>query len=102
VNRTVSSVAKLLFLAAAYGIDLSPGRMASFVALVVLLSFSTPGLPSSGRMSALPAYLAAGVPLEGYLLLETVEVIPDVFKTLANVTADMSVAVVVRRFAGPG
>ncbi len=101
VNRTVSSTAKLLFLATVYGIDLSVAEIAAFVATIMVLSFATPGLPSTGTMRSLPAYLALGIPLEGCLILDTVEAIPDVFKTLANVTADMSVAVVVDRHAGP-
>lgn len=42
-------------------------------------------------------YLAVGLPVEGYILLETTDVIVDIFKTLLNVTGDMSVASVVDR-----
>jgi Na+/H+-dicarboxylate symporter len=45
-------------------------------------------------MVNLPAYLAAGLPIEGILLTEALEQIPDIFMTLGNVTADMSVAVI--------
>ena len=48
----------------------------------------------------LPFYLAAGLPIQGIVLLNAVDSIPDVFKTLLNVTADMSVATIVARVAG--
>jgi Na+/H+-dicarboxylate symporter len=40
------------------------------------------------------------VPVEGVLILDAVEVIPDIFKTVTNVTADMSVAGIVTRTPG--
>jgi Na+/H+-dicarboxylate symporter len=49
-------------------------------------------------MRAAPFYVAAGVPIEGYLLTEAVETIPDIFKTLVNVTGDMTAAAIVNRF----
>lgn len=100
VNRTISSTAKLLFLAQVYQIPLSAGALATFLITVLLLSFTTVGLPQGGTsFKTLPAYLAAGVPLEGVVILEAVETVPDVFKTLLNVTSYMSVAVILSRAA---
>jgi proton glutamate symport protein len=48
----------------------------------------------------LPIYLAAGIPAEGVIVLNAVDAIPDVFKTLVNVTADMTAAVLVSRWVG--
>jgi Na+/H+-dicarboxylate symporter len=39
------------------------------------------------------------VPVEALVVLKVIDVIPDIFKTLLNVTADMSVTVIVQRFA---
>jgi Na+/H+-dicarboxylate symporter len=98
VNRPISSTAKLIFLAAIYGIPLSSATIASFLITVMILSFSTVGLPSGGTtFKTLPAYLAAGLPIEGLVILEAVETIPDIFKTLLNVTGDMSVATILSR-----
>lgn len=97
-NRTISSTAKLLFLAHVFGVSLGPGKVVAFLLTVLLLSFGSPGIPrSGGAFSTLPAYVAAGIPVEGIVLLEAVETIPDFFKTLLNVTADMSVAAIVSR-----
>jgi Na+/H+-dicarboxylate symporter len=100
VNRGISSPVKLLFLAHVYGIAIEPGFMVFFVLTVILLSFSSPGIPGGGPMLSTPVYLAAGIPLQGILLLEAVDAIPDMFKTLVNVTADMSVAATIARLAG--
>ncbi len=98
VNRTISSTAKLIFLAYIYGIPLSATTLASFLITVMILSFSTVGIPSGGtNFKTLPAYLAAGLPLEGLVILEAVETIPDIFKTLLNVTGDMSAATILSR-----
>jgi Na+/H+-dicarboxylate symporter len=98
LNRTISGPLKLLFLASLYGVSLEPGYVVIFTATTMLLSFSSPGIPSGGFMVTLPFYLAAGLPVEGVVLLKAVDAIPDIFKTLLNVTADMSVAVMTARF----
>jgi Na+/H+-dicarboxylate symporter len=98
VNRTISSTAKLMFLAHVYGISLSATTLATFLVTVMILSFSTAGLPSGGTtFKTLPAYLAAGLPVESLVLVEAVETIPDIFKTLLNVTGDMSAATILTR-----
>jgi Na+/H+-dicarboxylate symporter len=98
VNRTISAPVKLLFIAHVYGIDLGPAAIATFVVTALLLSFATPGIPEGGPpLTTLPAYLAAGLPLEGILLFSAVAAIPDIFKTLCNVTGDMTVATVLAR-----
>ncbi|MFI5181291.1 MAG: dicarboxylate/amino acid:cation symporter [Thermoanaerobaculia bacterium] len=98
VNRTISSTTKLLFLAFLYGIPLAAPQIAAFVATALLLSFSSPGIPSGGALVTLPAYLAAGLPVEGILILNAADAIPDIFKTLLNVTGDMAALCVVSRF----
>ena len=97
----VSSTTKFLFLAVVYGIELTPERVTTFVVTSLLLSFASPGIPTApGSVTRLPAYLAAGIPLEGVLILSAVDTIPDIFKTVLNVTADMSVTVIIARWMG--
>jgi Na+/H+-dicarboxylate symporter len=98
VNRSISSLVKLFFLAHIYGVQLRPGAVATFLATEMILSFGTAGVPLGGMsLKGLPAYFAAGVPVEGVLILDAVETIPDIFKTLLNVTGDMSVATLLSR-----
>jgi proton glutamate symport protein len=97
LNRTITAPFKLLFLAHVLGIPLSAATIAAFVVTIVILSFGSPGVPSSGPINALPAYLAAGLPIEALVILEALDVIPDIFKTILNVTADMSAATILSR-----
>ena len=98
LNRTISAPVKLLFLAHVFGVPLGAAELATFLGTVLILSFSTVGVPGGGSaFRTLPAYLAAGVPIEGVVILEAVDAIPDIFKTLTNVTGDMSAATILSR-----
>lgn len=99
INKVVSGPLQVFFLAHLYGIPLEPMAIAMFFMAYVPLSFSSPGIPSGGFFVSLPLYIALGIPVEGVVLLRTVDAIPDIFKTLANVTEDMSVATLVARFS---
>jgi Na+/H+-dicarboxylate symporter len=102
LNRPITASIQFLFLAHVYGIPLSTGQLVTFVAASILLSITTLGIPSGGsRMRSAPLYLAAGIPIEGYLFVEAVEVIPDYFKTLLNVTGNMTAASIVNRLGDP-
>jgi Na+/H+-dicarboxylate symporter len=100
-NRPLTSLAMLVFLAAVFGITLSPGAILVFFATVIILSVGTPGIPSGSGYSAVGVYLAVGIPLEGYVFFKSLDPIPDVFKTIVNVTGFMTAAVLVERFARP-
>ena len=82
-----------LFIAKLYGIVLPASSIALVAASSVVLSFSTPGIPSGGMLLQAPLYTAIGLPIEGIGIMIALDTIPDMFKTLLNVTADMTVAV---------
>lgn len=100
LNRAVSSTYRLLFLAQIYDMELSPTVVATFIATALLTSFATAGLPSSGAAETLPLYVAAGIPVEGVILLGSVDMIPDFFMTVLNVTGDMTSMTIVARASG--
>ena len=98
VNKAISSPLQFLFLAHVYGIELSIVQLVTFTALAIVLSFTTLGIPSGGSlMRSAPLYIAAGIPIQGYLLTEAADSIPDIFKTLVNVTGNMTAAAIVNR-----
>ena len=98
VNRPISAVVKLMLVAHMYGIPLRPTTLVIFIATVMIISFTAAGIPQSGPgFKTIPAYLAAGVPIEAIIVIEAVESIPDIFKTLLNVTADMTAATLLTR-----
>jgi proton glutamate symport protein len=94
-NRTISGTIKYLFLARAFGIETDLPTTFAYVGTTLLASFSTPGIPSAGPVFSTPALLAAGIPMEGIALTYAVDSLPDVFKTLANITADLAAACIV-------
>jgi Na+/H+-dicarboxylate symporter len=99
MNYVVSQPFKLLFLTSMLGLQLRPGFLITFMATVFLLSFTTVGIPSGGQLLTWPLLLSVGIPIEALVMLKVADAIPDIFKTVLNVTADMSVATIVNRFA---
>ena len=85
------------FVAHLYGIDLGVIEIAAITAAVAGLSFYSPGVPSGGLFIMTPIYVALNLPVEGIGLLIALDLIPDMFITTGNVTADMAVAAMLGR-----
>ena len=86
-----------LLVARLYGLDLSTAQIATIAVASVVLNASTPGIPSGGLLIQAPLYSAMGLPLEGLGVLIAIDTIPDMFKSMINVTADMVVATLLDR-----
>lgn len=97
LNMGISANFQLLFLLYVYGLHPDPAALGVAVVVLALQSFATPGLPSGAIWTTTPVFLALGIPLEGIVLTNAVDTIPDLFKTTANVTADLSIAAIVAR-----
>ena len=82
-----------------FGIEPSPIQMGVAIALASVMSYSAVSLPGSISFvtSIAPIALALGVPIEPLALLIAVETIPDIFRTLGNVTWDVTVTAAVDR-----
>ncbi|MCA0376672.1 MAG: dicarboxylate/amino acid:cation symporter [Gemmatimonadetes bacterium] len=76
-----------------YGLPLTDGQLAIVALAGVVLSFSTPGIPSGGQLLQVPVYTAIGLPVEAVGIMIALDTLPDMFKTLLNVTSDVTVAV---------
>jgi Na+/H+-dicarboxylate symporter len=89
----------VIFTAHVSGVELDFMRMTIGIALAVLTSFSVVGLPSQFSLfnTTVPISLGMGVPMELLPLIVAVEVVPDLFRTVGNVTADVAVTTVVAR-----
>jgi Na+/H+-dicarboxylate symporter len=96
-NTGASWVVSALFIAKLYGVDLSVGQILVFAVTSVAMSFSVPGIPSGGLFIIAPAFLAAGLPIEGVGILIALDSIPDIFKTCVNVTAHMTATTLLAR-----
>jgi len=81
------------FIAWTYGIDLSLQQVAVGATLAVVISIGSVGLPGQASFMAtnLPVVQAMGLPIEPLGLLLAVDLVPDIFATLGNATADMTV-----------
>ncbi len=82
------------FLAALYGIHLTPQQLIAIALTTTLLSFSIPGIPAGSIIAMVPVLLAARLPVEGVGILIGVDTIPDMFRTTTNVTGTMTVAAI--------
>jgi len=96
-STPVSHVTGAFFLAHLYGLELSANQILLMVVTTVFLSIGTPGIPSGGLLVALPLFHQLGLPPEGLGILIAADAIPDMFKTMANVTAHMAVAAILAR-----
>jgi Na+/H+-dicarboxylate symporter len=97
-NRLVSSPVRLLFLSWIYGIPVDPLSYAAFVGYVMLLATTTVGVPNQGtRMTTLPAYLAVGMPIEGVVLMHSVDMLWDFSATVLNATGYLAATTLLPR-----
>jgi len=103
VTAPPMNLAVMLYVAHWYGIALSPAQYVTAVAVASITTFSGVGLPGQITFYAgvAPIGLAIGVPIEALGLLIAVETIPDIFRTIGNVTMDVAVTTVIsERVAG--
>jgi len=96
-NTGTSWVVSALFIGKLYGVDLSFAQVLVLAATSVAMSFSVPGIPSGGLFIIAPAFMTAGLPIEGVGILIALDSIPDIFKTLVNVTSHMAATVLLSR-----
>lgn len=97
ITSPIQYIATACFVAWALGVDLSAAQLATGVALSVLVSMGSVGLPGQAIFLAtnLPVTSAMGLPIAPLPVLMAVDAIPDVLATVGNVTGDMTATVVV-------
>lgn len=96
-NAAITWALGAVFVGALYGVELHAAQLVTFGIGTVLLSLTTPGIPSGGFLVQAPLYIAVGLPPEGLGILIAVDLVPDVFKTAVNVTGFASAAVIAGR-----
>lgn len=85
------------FIASLFSVELGLVEGAALMAGVGALSFYSPGIPSGALFVMAPLYQAFGLPLEGIGILIALDIVPDMFITGSNVTANLAVAALVDR-----
>ena len=94
-----ANIAVAVYLAHLHGVALSPVTLAIGALVAAAVSLAAVGLPAQVSFFATigPVCLAMGVPLTVLPILLAVETLPDIFRTLGNVTMDLAVARIVGR-----
>lgn len=95
------NVAVAFYVAHWLGLHPTPGQMIAATAVAAVMSYGAVSLPGeiSYISSIAPIALALGVPIAPLALLVAVEMMPDIFRTLGNVTFDVALTAVVDRSA---
>ncbi|MBV6424196.1 MAG: Proton/glutamate-aspartate symporter [Steroidobacteraceae bacterium] len=103
VSSPSMNLAVVLFVAHVHGIAVGATVLAAGMLVAAVNSLSSVGLPgqTSFFTGTVPIALAMGMPLELLPVLLAVEVVPDIFRTVSNVTADLAVAAIVERSERP-
>jgi proton glutamate symport protein len=85
------------FVARLYGIELGPTEIFAIAGAVGLLSFYSPGIPSGGLLIMTPVYVSLGLPVQGIGILIALDLVVDMFITMSNVTANITVTTLLTR-----
>ena len=78
----------VIFIAQAYGIDLTIGNLATVVLTATLASIGTAGVPSVGLITLAMVLNSVGLPTEGIALIMGIDRILDMIRTAVNITGD--------------
>ena len=92
--------AAALFIAQAYGLDLTFGTQFTIVLMTLLTSVGVAGIPSASLVAIAVILSAIGLPLEGVGLILAVDRVLDMCRTTINVLGDTVATVVVARMDG--
>lgn len=97
ITSPVANLAVVLYCAQLFGIPIGLEQILIGGIVAFAVSVASVGLPGqvSFFASIAPICIAMGVPVELLPLLLAVEVIPDIFRTIGNVTADLAAARIV-------
>ncbi|MCJ7449087.1 MAG: dicarboxylate/amino acid:cation symporter [Bacteroidales bacterium] len=90
----------VIFIAQAYGIDLTFGQQLVVIFTALLAAIGAAGIPMAGLVMMAVVLKAVGLPLEGIGLILAVDRILDMFRTAINVYGDTCCAVIVAKSEG--
>jgi proton glutamate symport protein len=89
-----------IFIAQAYGLDLTFGQQFLIVVIALLTSVGVAGIPAASLVAISVILTAIGLPLEGIGLLLVTDRLLDMMRTAVNVFGDSCVAAIVARTEG--
>ena len=89
-----------IFIAQAYGLDLSFAQQFTIVLVALLTSIGVAGIPSASLVAITIILAAIGLPMEAVGLIIAVDRILDMCRTSVNVFSDSCAAVVIAKLQG--
>ncbi len=87
-----------LFIAQAYGIDMTLSSILLVMFTIVGASIGTPAIPGGGVVVLATVLQSVGIPGEGIVIIIGVERILGMFRTVLNVTGDLTACVIFNRW----
>jgi Na+/H+-dicarboxylate symporter len=90
----------VIFIAQAYGIDLTMGQQAIIVLTALLAAIGSAGIPMAGLVMMTIVLTAVNLPLEGIGLILAVDRVLDMSRTTVNVWGDTCAAVIIAKSEG--
>ncbi|MBB1488591.1 dicarboxylate/amino acid:cation symporter [Oceanospirillum sp. D5] len=84
-----------LFIAQAFGIDLSMADYMTIIATATLASVGTAGVPGAGLIMLSLVLTTVGLPMEGLAIVAGIDRILDMARTCVNVSGDLMVSVLI-------
>jgi len=90
----------VLFVAQAYGLDLSFSAILLMMITIIAASIGTPAVPGAGVVVLSSVLVSVGVPADGVMMIIGIERILGMFRSTVNVTGDLTATVVFQKFFG--
>lgn len=101
ITSPAANIGVAVYCAHVYGVPLNPPVVIAAIGVAAVISLASVGLPGQITFFTTtgPLCLVLGAPLELLPILLAVETIPDIFRTVGNVTADLAVTCLASRAA---
>ncbi|TXD48653.1 dicarboxylate/amino acid:cation symporter [Polaribacter sp. IC073] len=89
-----------IFMAQAYGVELSIMSLLLITFTVVAASIGTPAIPGGGVIILASVLQSAGIPIDGLIIIIGIDRILGMFRTAVNVTGDLTACIIFDKFYG--
>jgi Na+/H+-dicarboxylate symporter len=90
----------VVFIAQAFGVDLSFANYMTIILTSTLASIGTAGVPGAGLIMLSLVLSSVGLPMEGIAIIAGIDRILDMARTTVNVTGDAMVSVLIAKSEG--
>lgn len=90
----------VVFIAEAYGMELTPSAIVTVIATATIASIGTAGVPSVGLVTLSMVLASVGLPTEGIALIMGIDRILDMMRTAVNITGDAVCTTIVAKQQG--